>query len=313
GAVERGLRMYDMFLLAFDCMPLAHLVRGASGEKKVFVVHGGLMQSPGVRLAHIAALKRKREIPYGYPGFEDKLYEDLMWSDPRPVKGTSPNTRGAGVYFGPDITQRFCATNGLSLVIRSHECVQEGYQFMHDDRLITVFSASQYCGRDTNRGAFIVFDSAMNMMLQQYVAGSLALTSPALKPPAPGRSSAGVYATGSETVATGACLPACLRTRSPSARECAPHSCTCVCVRVCARVVSSPCSRGARGHHVGHGDGRRHRVRAGGERAPHDHGARGAAQARPVLVLLARRQREHARRARDEGAVGGGHAHRAQP
>jgi hypothetical protein len=37
------------------------------------------MQRPGVTLAHIAAIKRKREIPYGLPGFEDKLFEDLMW------------------------------------------------------------------------------------------------------------------------------------------------------------------------------------------------------------------------------------------
>jgi diadenosine tetraphosphatase ApaH/serine/threonine PP2A family protein phosphatase/Ca2+-binding EF-hand superfamily protein len=185
GVVERGMRMYDCFLLAFDSMPLSHLLKThpAVEKKQVFVVHGGLMQSPGVRLAHIAAIRRKREIPYGYPAFEDKLYEDLMWSDPRPVRGTSPNTRGAGVYFGPDITERFCAGNQVSLVVRSHECVQEGYQFMHDGRLVTVFSASQYCGRDTNKGAFIIFEADLNHTIQQYIAGALPTTVPALTPP----------------------------------------------------------------------------------------------------------------------------------
>lgn len=71
------MRVYDAFQASFDVMPLVHVL--ASGDRKVFVVHGGMMQRPGVTLAHIAAVKRKREIPYGLPGFEDKLFEDLMW------------------------------------------------------------------------------------------------------------------------------------------------------------------------------------------------------------------------------------------
>jgi hypothetical protein len=62
------------------------LLASSSLPRKVFVVHGGLMQHPGVTLAHVAAVKRKREIPYGFPAFEDKLYEDLMWRCvPRPI------------------------------------------------------------------------------------------------------------------------------------------------------------------------------------------------------------------------------------
>jgi hypothetical protein len=71
------MRVYDAFQAAFDAMPLVHVL--SSGDRKVFVVHGGMMQRPGVTLAHIAAIKRKREIPYGLPSFEDKLFEDLMW------------------------------------------------------------------------------------------------------------------------------------------------------------------------------------------------------------------------------------------
>ena len=45
----------------------------------------------------------------------------------QPGKGTTISDRGAGVLFGPDITENFCAVNGVSLVIRSHECMQEGF------------------------------------------------------------------------------------------------------------------------------------------------------------------------------------------
>lgn len=38
---------------------------------------------------------------------------------------------------------------------------------MHDNRLVTVFSASHYCGRDTNKGAFIIFEPDMSHTIQQ--------------------------------------------------------------------------------------------------------------------------------------------------
>ena len=48
----------------------------------------------------------------------------------------------------------------LELVIRSHECMQHGFDKMHDDTLITVFSASNYCGTVGNDGAFVIFEKA---------------------------------------------------------------------------------------------------------------------------------------------------------
>jgi len=50
---------------------------------------------------------------------------DILWSDPQPFAGRGPSKRGVGQSFGPDVTAKFLETNGLSLVIRSHE-VMEG-------------------------------------------------------------------------------------------------------------------------------------------------------------------------------------------
>jgi hypothetical protein len=88
------------------------------------------------------------------------------------------NARGAGIYFGPNVTHAFCALNNVSLVVRSHECVQEGYAFMHERRLMTIFSASHYCARDTNRGAYIACDAALGHVIQQFVAAPLLETAP---------------------------------------------------------------------------------------------------------------------------------------
>ena len=46
---------------------------------------------------------------------------DALWSDPSDVPGSRANARGTGHIWGPDYTKRFCQSNGLKLVIRSHQ------------------------------------------------------------------------------------------------------------------------------------------------------------------------------------------------
>eukprot|EP00656_Telonema_subtile_P018357 TRINITY_DN19909_c0_g1_i1.p1 TRINITY_DN19909_c0_g1~~TRINITY_DN19909_c0_g1_i1.p1 ORF type:complete len:431 (+),score=56.18 TRINITY_DN19909_c0_g1_i1:120-1412(+) len=58
--------------------------------------------------------------------------------------------------FGADVTMSFLENNELDLVIRSHEEYIKGYEEHHGGKLVTVFSASNYNGIDTNNGAFIV-------------------------------------------------------------------------------------------------------------------------------------------------------------
>lgn len=71
---------------------------------------------------------------------------DLLWSDPKPLPGCRPNTfRGGGCYFGPDITDRILRKHDLELLVRSHECKYEGYEYMHGEKVkgflnSTVFS-----------------------------------------------------------------------------------------------------------------------------------------------------------------------------
>mmetsp|Transcript_16551 Transcript_16551/g.20087 ORF Transcript_16551/g.20087 Transcript_16551/m.20087 type:complete len:393 (-) Transcript_16551:88-1266(-) len=108
---------------------------------------------------------------------EDKIYEDLLWSDPRPTS-TYPrpleerraSDRGAGCEFGYRVTDQFCAHNQVALVVRSHECVPEGFEVLHHGRLITIFSASRYCGTQTNKGAFMNFGYDLQPEIEQFYA-----------------------------------------------------------------------------------------------------------------------------------------------
>lgn len=56
------------------------------------------------------------------------------------------------VCIGPDITKKFLDANGLSLLVRSHEVKEEGYEVEAEGRLITIFSAPNYCDSMGNKG-----------------------------------------------------------------------------------------------------------------------------------------------------------------
>lgn len=47
--------------------------------------------------------------------------------------------------------------NKLKYIVRSHEAQKDGFSVAHDGRVITIFSAPNYCGIYNNRAAFLRF------------------------------------------------------------------------------------------------------------------------------------------------------------
>ncbi|XP_020572476.1 serine/threonine-protein phosphatase 5 [Phalaenopsis equestris] len=141
-----GEAFVELFAEVFCCLPLAHVI-----NDKVFVVHGGLFSVDGVKLSDIRSIDRFCEPP------EEGLMCEILWSDPQPQPGRGPSKRGVGLSFGEDVTKRFLQENNLDLVVRSHEMKDEGYEVEHDGKLITVFSAPNYCDQMGNKGALIRF------------------------------------------------------------------------------------------------------------------------------------------------------------
>lgn len=150
--------VWKYFTDVFDYLPLTILV-----DNKIFCVHGGLSPSLDT-LDHIRNQDRFHEVPHEGP------ICDLIWSDPDDRVGWGISPRGAGYTFGEDITARWNQANGLNLTVRAHQLVMEGYNFTHNQQLLTLFSAPNYCYRCGNQAAIMEISEEFGMMVQQFEA-----------------------------------------------------------------------------------------------------------------------------------------------
>jgi serine/threonine-protein phosphatase 2A catalytic subunit len=93
---------------------------------------------------------------------------DLLWSDPDDRCGWGISPRGAGYTFGQDISEQFNHANGLSLVSRAHQLVMEGYNWCHEQNVVTIFSAPNYCYRCGNMAAIMEVGEGMTKEFSQF-------------------------------------------------------------------------------------------------------------------------------------------------
>ena len=120
-------------------------------EDRILCMHGGL--SPNLlKIEQIRQIKRPNEIP------DKGLVCDMLWSDPDQfVNGWGENERGVSFVFGKDILQKFLKSQDLDMICRGHQVVEDGYEFFGGRKLVTVFSAPNYCDEfDNSAGILIV-------------------------------------------------------------------------------------------------------------------------------------------------------------
>jgi len=142
-----SIKLWKIFSDVFNCMPVSALV-----DEKILCMHGGL--SPELEsLQQIADLSRPCDVP------DVGLMCDLLWSDPdTSVNGWGENDRGVSFVFGADVVCEFLEKHDLDLLVRAHQVVEDGYEFFAGRRLVTLFSAPNYCGEFDNAGGLISVD-----------------------------------------------------------------------------------------------------------------------------------------------------------
>lgn len=139
--------VYAAIQNAFSWMPLAVIV-----DDVHFCVHGGI--SAYVPDAELIAHVKRPLLDYQDPGIAD-----LLWSDPSTnISGYISSSRGIGHFFGKGAVIEFLTKNGFQTLIRGHQCVLDGVQWMFDHRVVTVFSTSFYSD-DENKCGYLTIDA----------------------------------------------------------------------------------------------------------------------------------------------------------
>lgn len=164
-----GAQVWTSINKCFDYMPVAALV-----DQHIFCCHGGIpMSSQSIKDIYSVPC------PLTDPENQSPLAWELMWNDPltnnvfgemaellrlqsgtrafSALRGFLPNNkRGTAYYFSETAALKFMDANGLSHVIRAHECLPTGYTLHSQQKLITVFSSSKYCGGNNDAACVLV-------------------------------------------------------------------------------------------------------------------------------------------------------------
>lgn len=136
-------------------MPVSAII-----EEKIICMHGGL--SPDlIDIQQINSITRPTDVP------DNGMLCDLLWADPDSnIKGWDESERGVSYVFGAEVVTNFLKRNDLDLIVRAHQVVEDGYEFFNKRKLVTIFSAPNYCGEFNNSGAMMNIDESLNCSFQ---------------------------------------------------------------------------------------------------------------------------------------------------
>lgn len=145
-----NIKIWKTFTDCFNCLPVAALI-----AERIFCCHGGL--SPELKsFDQIKRFLRPTEVP------DSGLLCDLLWSDPeKSISAWGENDRGVSYTFGPEVVGKFLDRHELDLIVRAHQVVEDGYEFFSSRKLVTLFSAPNYCGEFDNAGAVMSVDEKL--------------------------------------------------------------------------------------------------------------------------------------------------------
>ena len=140
----------------FDLLPFAALI-----DNKILCIHGGIGSSVN-KLSEISSIRRPVQIVQDVSTPEQQLILDLVWSeysdsvndlainDERDI-----NKSGFIVKYGRDRLNRFMMENNVALLVTSHMWIAEGVKKFANDKIVVVYSATNYCDKAMNLGGLL--------------------------------------------------------------------------------------------------------------------------------------------------------------
>ena len=160
--IKNPLSIFSNINKAFDCLPFGVLV-----DNNILLIHGGIGSSIN-SLEDIENIKRPINIEHNVTNTSQLNIIDLLWSeysdniDNIEVNNErDKNKNGFIVKYGKERLNKFLVDNKINLIITAHQFVKDGFTTFNNDRLLTVFSATNYMDKYHNIGGMITIAKKM--------------------------------------------------------------------------------------------------------------------------------------------------------
>ena len=140
-------KVFNWYNEIFALLPLALLHGGGT-----LALHGGIPRLLD-NIRELDSLEANTEL-----SGNDVLFE-MLWNDPIDENvGFEPSPRGERArLFGRKIFDIFLRDNGLKRMIVAHKALEDGFEYFFDRRLLRIFSAPNYRGKN-NAGAIAILN-----------------------------------------------------------------------------------------------------------------------------------------------------------
>ncbi len=155
--ITKTQSLFFYFNQVFNLLPFGILV-----DNSILCVHGGI-GSRVSSLDDIENIKRPFKIVQEVTNKDEQIVLDLLYSEfSNKIKNIEPNKerdvegKGFIVKYGEDRLNKFLIDNQISLLITSHKFCKEGVISMNNDRLLSIFSSSNYMDKYNNYGGMII-------------------------------------------------------------------------------------------------------------------------------------------------------------
>ena len=139
--------IFNQLCNLFEYLPLAAVV-----NNQIFCCHSGISKT-GLYLNEIQRLKFPIKVK------TCQIAKDILWNTPNLNDNIPFNKLFPQEYkpeqFNSNALDNFLKSNKLKMIIRSHDVCLKGISNCFGDRVLTIFSSTNYCGVYQNAGALI--------------------------------------------------------------------------------------------------------------------------------------------------------------
>ena len=156
--IKKDNSVFNQINQVFDYLPFGVLV-----DNTILCIHGGIGSSIKL-LDDISNIPRPTQIYQNPEDFTQMNILDLLYSEFDEDEDDfynvnslrDKNKKGFIVNYGKKRLDEFMQINNINLIIAAHKCVKEGFCTYYDDKLLNIFSSTNYMDKENNIGAMII-------------------------------------------------------------------------------------------------------------------------------------------------------------